>query len=78
MLTDYATTYYLADVIIDESHRGRGFGKQLIEYITSYPPLSGLWGILVTKDADGLYSKYGFGDSYKGIFMSTQKKYPTE
>ena len=71
MITDYATTFYLADVIIDESHRGDGLGKTLVSYILARPKYAGLRGILVTKDAHGLYEKYGF-ERQDGRFMSSR------
>ncbi|MDD4312128.1 MAG: GNAT family N-acetyltransferase [Eubacteriales bacterium] len=59
-VTDYATTFSLADVIIDERYRGRGIGKALIPFILSHDLLQGLIGSLATRDAHGLYAKYGF------------------
>ena len=35
VVTDFATTFYLADVIIDEKYRGKGIGKKLISTIVS-------------------------------------------
>ncbi|WP_459481641.1 GNAT family N-acetyltransferase [Clostridium saccharoperbutylacetonicum] len=60
IITDYATTYYLCDVIIDKEHRGKGLGKALIEFITNDIELKNLRGLLLTKDAHGLYKQYGF------------------
>lgn len=60
IITDYATNYYLSDVIIDEKYRSRGLGKALVSHIVSSPELKGLRGILVTRDAQKLYSQYGF------------------
>jgi len=59
-VTDYATIYWLADVVIDEEYRGRGLGKALIGFICGYEQLSVLRGILFTDDAHGLYERYGF------------------
>jgi GNAT superfamily N-acetyltransferase len=60
VVTDYATMYWLCDVIIDEEYRGNGLGKKLIECITEMEELKGMFGILATRDAHGLYEKYGF------------------
>ncbi len=60
IVTDYATMYWLCDVIIDEEYRGNGLGKKLIECITEMEELKGMFGILATHDAHGLYEKYGF------------------
>ena len=60
VISDYATTYYLCDVIIDPEYRNMGLGTALIAHITSLPELSGLRGILITRDAHSLYQKFGF------------------
>lgn len=60
VVTDYATMYWLCDVVIDPDYRGRGLGKELIRYITEMDELKGKFGILATRDAHGLYEKFGF------------------
>ena len=60
VITDYATTWYLCDVIIDPEYRQRGLGKSLVSHIASRPEYAGLRGLLMTRDAHGLYEKYGF------------------
>ena len=60
VITDYATTYYLCDVIIDNEYQHNGLGKALVSYIASMPKYAELRGLLVTKDAHGLYEKYGY------------------
>ena len=61
MITDKATFAYLADVFIIEAYRGRGLSKWLMEVIMSHPSLQGLRRMmLATKDAHGLYEKFGF------------------
>ena len=60
VISDDATTYYLCDVVIDPAYRGRGFGKALVSHIVSLPEYAGLRGLLLTKDAHGLYEKFGF------------------
>ena len=61
VVTDSATFAYLADVFILENYRRKGLSKQLMKYILEYPELQKLrtW-ILKTKDAHGLYKKFGF------------------
>ena len=61
VVTDRATFAYLADVFIDESYRGLGYSKKLIAAILSHSDLQGIrrW-MLVTKDAHGLYDRFGF------------------
>lgn len=60
VITDWATTYYLCDVVIDEAYRGQGLGTALLGYIESRPEYAGLRGLLLTRDAHGLYAKFGF------------------
>ena len=61
VITDQATFAYLSDVVILESHRGRGLGKWLMEVILGHPDLQKLrrW-TLATRDAHGLYRQFGF------------------
>ena len=60
VISDYATSWYLCDVVIDENYRHQGLGKALISHIASLPEYAGLKGLLLTRDAHGLYEKYGF------------------
>jgi len=61
VISDYATYAYLGDVFVLEPSRGHGLGQWLMECIMSHPHLQGLrrWS-LVTRDAHGLYAKFGF------------------
>jgi GNAT superfamily N-acetyltransferase len=61
IVSDYTTFAWLCDVFIHEDYRGRGIGKWLLETILAHPDLQGLRRfLLVTSDAHGLYSQYGF------------------
>ena len=60
VITDYATTWYLCDVMIDPAYQRQGLGKALVSWIASKPEYAGLRGFLFTRDAHGLYEKYGF------------------
>jgi len=61
VVSDFATVAYLGDVFVVESHRRRGLSKWMMECIMQHPALQGLrrW-ILLTRDAHGLYSRFGF------------------
>lgn len=61
VVTDRATFAWLCDVIVDESHRGRGISKGMVERLIAHPDLQTLrrW-VLATRDAHGLYQRYGF------------------
>ncbi|MCW4631315.1 MULTISPECIES: GNAT family N-acetyltransferase [Marinomonas] len=71
MITDQATFAYLADVFIDEEHRGKGLSKWLMQEIHDYPSLQGLRRILLaTRDAHGLYGQFGYTPlNYPETFM---------
>ena len=61
VITDYETLAWIADVFILDEFRGQGLSKWLMEVIIKHPDLQGFrrW-ILATKDAHGLYEKFGF------------------
>lgn len=61
VLSDFAVFAWIMDVFIVEDFRGKGLGKLLMKAIIEHPDLQGLerWG-LGTKDAHGLYEKFGF------------------
>ena len=61
VITDFATFGYMGDVFIVDSHRGQGLGTWLVETILGHPRLQGFrrWQ-LVTRDAHGLYARFGF------------------
>ncbi len=61
VITDAATFAYLCDVFVVKSHRGRGLGTWLMEFIMAHPTLQGLRRfVLSTRDAQGLYRRFGF------------------
>jgi GNAT superfamily N-acetyltransferase len=63
VVSDRATFAYLADVFVIEEQRGRGLAAWLVETVLAHPELAGLrrW-LLATRDAHGLYRKFGFTD----------------
>ncbi|MFT5520096.1 MAG: ribosomal protein S18 acetylase RimI-like enzyme [Enterobacterales bacterium] len=75
LITDYTTFAYLADVYILEAHQGKGLSKMLLDEIFKHPKLDGLRRImLATRDAHGLYEKFGFSKlSNPDIFMENWK-----
>lgn len=58
IITDFATAFYLMDVIIEEASRGMGYGKMLLDEIMK--DVGHLYGVLHTDSARGLYEAYGF------------------
>lgn len=60
VITDYFSFAYLADVVIAENQRGKGFGKMLVGNIIDHPDLYEIKWLLSTLDAHGLYRSFGF------------------
>lgn len=61
VISDYTTFAYLADVFVLERHRGKGVSKLIMNAVIAHPQLQGLRRfVLGTRDAHGLYEKYGF------------------
>jgi GNAT superfamily N-acetyltransferase len=52
---------YLADVYVLREHRGRGLGVELVRAAVDEGPHRDLRWLLHTKDAHGLYERFGFG-----------------
>jgi GNAT superfamily N-acetyltransferase len=61
VVSDCATFAWLCDVYVDEPHRGAGLGKRMVEALLGDRRLQTLrrW-CLATRDAHGLYARYGF------------------
>jgi ribosomal protein S18 acetylase RimI-like enzyme len=61
VITDRATYAYLCDVYVLEEYQGRGLGTWLMRELMTHPGLQGLRRFgLVTRDAHGLYERFGF------------------
>jgi GNAT superfamily N-acetyltransferase len=61
VVTDKATFAWLCDVFVLAEHRGKGIAKQLMDAVMAHPELQGLRNVmLATRDAHGLYARYGF------------------
>lgn len=68
VVTDFATIYWICDLVIDEKYRGKGLGKKMVECIVDFYGDKCELGLLGTRDAHGLYEKYGFMKNQE-IFM---------
>ena len=61
LITDYAALAYLADVYVEETHRGKGISKQMMKILFDLDWVKGMRGIkLGTRDAQELYRQFGF------------------
>lgn len=61
VLSDTVVFAYLMDVLIHSDHKGKGYSKILLDAIFNDPEYVKIhrWN-LATRDAHGLYEKYGF------------------
>jgi GNAT superfamily N-acetyltransferase len=59
--TDGAALVYLADVYVLPEYRGHGVGVELIREMVEQSPYVHLRWMLHTRDAHGLYRRFGFG-----------------
>jgi GNAT superfamily N-acetyltransferase len=59
--TDGVSLVYLADVYVLPEYRGQGLGVRLIREMVENGPYADVRWVLHTRDAHGLYSKFGFG-----------------
>lgn len=61
LVTDYSTFGYLADVYVEEEHRGAGISRVMMEELFGLDWVKGLRRIMLsTIHAHGLYRKVGF------------------
>lgn len=60
VVTDETVFSWIDDVVVDEQYRGLGLGKWMMERITNHEKIKNTKQLLATKDAHGLYEKYGF------------------
>jgi GNAT superfamily N-acetyltransferase len=76
LITDMTTFAYLCDVFIIETYRRVGLSKWLMQTIHAHPELQGLrrW-MLRTKDAQGLYQKYGWEFLSQEVFEQVMQWY---
>lgn len=59
-VTDECLFAWIADVFIDPAWQGQGLGKWLMQCVVEHPQISRTKQVLATRDAHGLYQKYGF------------------
>ncbi|HEY1791469.1 MAG TPA: GNAT family N-acetyltransferase [Opitutaceae bacterium] len=60
IVTDKVTFSWICDVVVDEAHRGKGMGKALMAAVMDHPCVRSTSNILGTRDAHGLYERFGF------------------
>ncbi|MFL1453390.1 GNAT family N-acetyltransferase [Marinobacter sp. GN3S48] len=69
-VTDSTTFTWVADIVIEPGYRGTGLGQWFMECLVAHPAIEGTQMVLQTRDAQGLYEKFGF--SGNSALMSTK------
>jgi GNAT superfamily N-acetyltransferase len=59
-ITDHAVFAYFADIFVVPEYQRRGIGKALVAAMLDHPDIRGLPVVLRTRDAHGLYERFGF------------------
>lgn len=78
VVTDGATFAWLCDVFVLPAYRGRGLATWLIETVVAHPDLQVQRAfVLATRDAHGLYAKFGWEPVEAGRFMRIARPYRT-
>lgn len=61
VISDRASFAWLADVWVDESVRGQGLGRRMVNWFLDSPDYADIRRfMLATKDAHGVYARLGF------------------
>src|SRR5207247_1778576 len=60
VMSDASSMAWLGDVFVIPEYRGRGVGFELVREAVEYPEHRDLQWYLGTRDAHGLYAKFGF------------------
>ena len=69
VVTDYTFKALIFDVIVAESHRGKGLGDRLIELVLSHPDLARVrhFELYCLPDAGSFYERHGFSAEVGGV-----------
>ncbi len=78
VISDKTRFAYVLDVFVDENHRNKGVARKMMEYTLSNEGLKDVYQwTLITQDAQGLYSKFGFALPADNIYwMEIRRKRP--
>lgn len=60
VMSDGSNMAWLGDVYVESEYRGRGIGVELVREAFDHPDYRDLFWYLSTRDAHGLYTKFGF------------------
>lgn len=73
VISDFAIFAHLADVFVLEAYQKGGLGRELVKTILSNEPLRTCSWTLSTKDAHGLYGRFGFARPEESGWLMRRK-----
>jgi GNAT superfamily N-acetyltransferase len=62
VLTDGLARAFVEDVIVDESHRGRGIGRQLMDAVLAHPLVRDVELVALSTAIPAFYRPFGFDE----------------
>jgi GNAT superfamily N-acetyltransferase len=72
-LSDGVALAYLADVFVLPAHTGRGLGTALVAAMVDGPGVPEMRWMLHTRDAHGLYERFGFSPEAPPTYMERSR-----
>ena len=73
-VSDGVYSAFIYDLFVFEDYRGHGHARRLMDALMAHPELCRVRGwMLATRDAHGLYAKYGFAPVDPGRYMAMSK-----
>jgi ribosomal protein S18 acetylase RimI-like enzyme len=78
VISDKTRFAYILDVYVDENHRRKRIGQDMIKYTLNHPELKDVYQwLLISPDAQGVYGKVGFQQlSESGRWMEIRHERP--
>jgi len=73
VVSDHESVAWLGDVYVLPEHRGRGLGVAVVGEAVGHPEVAGCNFYLGTRDAHGLYERFGFRALEDGRTMARLK-----
>jgi GNAT superfamily N-acetyltransferase len=73
-VTDHVSFAWLCDVFVDGGHRGRGLGVFMVGVAVGHDEVRDVrLRLLATRDAHGLYERFGFAGVAPGRFLELRQ-----
>lgn len=73
--SDGFASAYLGDVFVVADHRGRGVAQLMVRAMVEDGPGPRMRWMLHTRDAHGLYRRFGFGDPEAGHYQERPNRF---